>query len=453
MRAVTPVALFLLSPFIFGFVSAAPGSSRLLNASYHDEASHILEKYSDKATCGGLTFKVRGGSGADDPTNYGKWCKEGNTPLAYTYDLTKGVTTAESNIEQDSQVHALAGPISDAERKTKNWQCDHIMELQFLATVIGYGDASMKKSPNALCVKLNAETHPNLADGLQKLREIINGKDNVVNFETDIEKIKGDATIKFLKVDQLTRKVDATNARQTVKRRTTDLEWMALNDYLTKTASRSTKIAEALDRSIEESFGKEVDIGVEALWKKYREDVARIASTAKTNAEAAKKAAEEKCEEEAKKDTEKRSLFAHLADFGDALLRRTGVKTKPKTPPMSCPLPKGKTPTKPPVKPKTPTKPPVKPKPKTPTKPKPKPKTPTKPVKPKPKAPVKAKPKTKAPVKPKPKPRPAVRSYLQPTGRIVLTQSARACSRARRQRSRVPRPRESVLVASRSSKL
>ncbi|KZV85332.1 hypothetical protein EXIGLDRAFT_753385 [Exidia glandulosa HHB12029] len=242
-------------------VVASPFLDSVVSDSSQD--AHILGK---RASCNGIDMRT---AKPRDCWRINGLVLKGqlHQVAAYQYDMTKAKTTAHTNPATDYQVHptnpALAGSQSKA---TALYTCDHIMELQILQAVLD--DEGICKAAAAMADQADAKAK------LYAIRAVANSDQNLVYFQKEIESVKGTATEKFsLQKGILTGKPKAT---------TTDLEWLAMEDYLTKTASISHAIAKKLDDEIEAQFGVK-GTHVADKWNKYMAAVKLIAVKAKSD--------------------------------------------------------------------------------------------------------------------------------------------------------------------------
>ncbi|KZV85340.1 hypothetical protein EXIGLDRAFT_699649 [Exidia glandulosa HHB12029] len=408
---------FILFSVAFSLASASP----LLQEASKDEFDSLMHELGLRGICAGVD--MRGGAGSPQaPDYYGNVCRNQRTyTSAYTFDSRLAQTTINTHVAADGRVHASGIGVP---KGAHNW------ELSLLQAIIDNG-------PNSVCAQLRRFPRQQVPQYIQGIKALINSVDNLVYFEFNIEKLKGETMRQFLRAGG----VRAPAHVMEINRAATDLEWMALNDYLHQTAHRTQHVAQQIDNIILHNF-RGAPAGLAQAWANYMSQVANVAHHAATSATNTwQHLYSQYCAQQQQHQYPgypqgghsgyphyPRGLVARMVDLTDTLLRRAGVKTAPKPttpgkgskdqPAVSCPMPPkstngttpatGKTPTKPgtktPTKPgtKTPTpgKKPVivkKPTPRKPTKPKPIVRKPTRPVRP----PVKSSP--RRPTRPPPK--------------------------------------------------
>lgn len=95
----------------------------------------------------------------------------------------------------------------------------------------------------------------------------------------NVEKLKGETMRQFLRAGG----VRAPAHVQEINRAATDLEWMALNDYLHQTAHRTQHVAQQIDNIIMHNF-RGAPAGLAHAWANYMSQVANVAHHAATSA-------------------------------------------------------------------------------------------------------------------------------------------------------------------------
>ncbi|KZV85474.1 hypothetical protein EXIGLDRAFT_255803 [Exidia glandulosa HHB12029] len=259
--------------FFSAIISAAPfvASAPYLNDTSPYDFSPLHEFSKRAASCGpGKGVELRGT--IDDPkTNYGLTCRTQNLyPRAYTYNYAKRNVTSKTVFPADGKVSSKhAGPM--ASQPSDPWTCDHIIEIQIFGMILGDSEHPRK---NSVCDIAASGKYTDWKTRLNRLKEIINGVGNVNYFTTDLEKIKGPATQAFLAAnphalhDILDAKpgerVHVTWGPNAVTG-TTDLEWLAFEDYLKQTESRTKSVAAKMDLAIQRNFPG-ADAGTAKLW-------------------------------------------------------------------------------------------------------------------------------------------------------------------------------------------
>ncbi|KZV85316.1 hypothetical protein EXIGLDRAFT_753378 [Exidia glandulosa HHB12029] len=290
---------------------------------------------------------------------YGTTCRtQMRYPSAYTFPPGNAVTTVNTVATVDGKVHATGLGVP---KGNNTWVCDHILELSILQNVIDSGSRSM-----CTILKNARLSRTTLEQRLAHVKQLINHVDNLSYFEYNVEKVKGEVTRNFLS-STLNKHIVAPE----LQRPATDLEWIALDDYLQKTSARTHRVAQSIDQAIRVA-APGATTGVATKWTQYLNHVRTIARTAKADIAREKErlaqALAQDCARQAAAHAGTRNphlprrLFARLVDVGNTLLRRAGVKTTQppssgKKPAASCPAPqkpaKGSTTT-------TPVNPPVK---------------------------------------------------------------------------------------------
>ncbi|KZV85312.1 hypothetical protein EXIGLDRAFT_841558 [Exidia glandulosa HHB12029] len=282
---------------------------------------------------------------------------------AYWWDVKKKDTTAETDRARDSQVHGvrppadLAAPYHFPERQADvnaHYTCEHIMELQIIGHVLeDEGVCQMAKEMTDQAAAKKA---------IEAIRGVANTDENWVYFINGPAALKGKATEDFCaKSTDAVKNTNAGLQKRPAESTYTDLEWLAMQNYLDKTESMSIQTAERVDNKIHELFPHAPRGKVAEKWKAYLEKVKLITAEVKEKvdneiecAKAAKAAADSKTSPGSASGRSspthpllRRILSAlpdRVVDFFDRRVVPKPKKTTKKQP-LSCPVPPRRKPT------------------------------------------------------------------------------------------------------------